>query len=117
MTVLKRISNEHMVSFLNEILATDPMAINALFSLRVSCNKELADHPTVQVGTIGKSNHYMVGLVGILNGMFGADIHLWGHLSADYREGRIVRFRLLTEKEVTNIIAKKKEKSNGPSRI
>jgi hypothetical protein len=88
------------VDFLNELLVIDPDAVNAMFSFRFSCGRKLADHPTVQVGMLG-GGHPVVGLIGILNGLFGADEWGWGHLSADYNDqGRIIRFRVLTEVEI-----------------
>lgn len=59
-----------MVEFLNELITIDPTAVNALVNARVECNAQLAYHPTVQAGV--KDDKYQVGLLGILNGFFGA---------------------------------------------
>lgn len=63
------------IALLNEILEKDRSAIEGLVNTRVPCNKELADHPTVQVGhhfpTTTEPPATTVGLLGILNGIFG----------------------------------------------
>ena len=103
--VKESIAIQETVNFLNEILKYDPVAITAMFSLRVACNKDLADHKTVQVGALSKS-YFQVGMIGILNGLFGADKYRWGHISADYDNRMIKKFRLLSEKDVKTIIRK-----------
>jgi len=60
-----------LIDRLNEILKTDPVALNALVSHRVPCNDELAKHSTVQVHDDG-INPTTVGLLGVLNGLVGA---------------------------------------------
>lgn len=52
------------VEFLNQLLAMDVHAVCTLFSIRVSCNKQVIDHPTVQVTEDGQ-----LGLLGLLNGL------------------------------------------------
>jgi hypothetical protein len=52
-------------------LGYDKEAVNDLINGRVSCNEKLADHPSVQCRTEG--NNYSVGILGILNGLFGAN--------------------------------------------
>ncbi len=66
------ISAQYIVDFLNELLRIDKFAITDLVSERISVNKELANHPTVQVQELVKGVQE-VGLLGILNGMFGMD--------------------------------------------
>jgi hypothetical protein len=92
--IKESVSLKEVISFLNELLQTDPMAINALFNLRVYCNKDLKDHPTVQVGCEGKDNQMvcLVGFIGILNGLFGIDEKGWGHIGINMDNGKITRF-------------------------
>lgn len=40
---------ENMVRVLNELLEADPKAANEFFNLRVAINKQVCDHPTIQV--------------------------------------------------------------------
>lgn len=94
MPIKSKVSIEETVDFLNELLKTDPVTVNSLLSMRTSCSEKMADHPTVQVGTIGKSTYYIVGLIGIINGLFGVDDDDMGRITADYKDGQITRFRL-----------------------
>jgi len=66
------ISAQYVVDFLNELLRMDKYAMTDLVSERISVNKELAHHPTVQVQELVKGIQE-VGLLGILNGMFGIE--------------------------------------------
>ena len=79
------------VEILNEALRFDPDAITKLVDHRVPCNKDLASHPTIQVrGTYVAK----VGLLGILNGIFGTAEDGGGPIAAVYDEaGRLVRFK------------------------
>lgn len=72
------ITVEQAIGRLNEINEMDPTVLPALINFRVPCNQALADHPTVQVGH--GQDGYEVGLLGILNGIFGADERGWGHI-------------------------------------
>lgn len=103
--VKETITPEEVVDFLNDLLMTDHSAISSLFSLRISCNKALANHSTVQVGVLSK-DYFIVGMIGILNGFFGIDEHGWGHISVDYEDGLISRFRLLTEEDTAKYTTK-----------
>ena len=99
MSVQDKISIKETVDYLNDLLKVDPDAINALFSIRVGCNKSLADHPTLQV--IGLSKDYFIfGIIGLLNGLFGIDEHGWGHIVVDCEGSKITRFRVLSNEEV-----------------
>lgn len=101
--VREKITIQKTVDFLNEILKIDSVAITALFSSRIACNENLAKHETVQVGRLGK-DYCQVGMIGIFNGLFGIDEHGWGHISADYDNGMIIKFRVLTSSDVDSII-------------
>jgi len=67
---MSKVTVEQAVTVLNEALALDPKAIGALLATRISCNAELSEHPTVQVceDAPGKTT---VGILGLLNGIFG----------------------------------------------
>lgn len=87
------------VDFLNSILKIDPVSVTGILSCRISCNQALAVHESVQVGRVA-DNYCEVGMIGILNGLFGIDKFGWGHISAEYRDGLIEKFKLLTTEEV-----------------
>ena len=105
MPVKDKISIKETVDYLNELLRLDPDAVNALFSIRVGCNKAFKDHPTLQV--FGLSNSYFIfGIIGLLNGLFGADQHGWGHITAVCDGAKITSFKVLTVEDVNKCIEK-----------
>ena len=67
----ENISIDECIKFLNDLIKLDMQAILDLCQNRVSCNEKLADHPTVQVDA--KEGKHWIGLIGILNGLFGID--------------------------------------------
>lgn len=85
------------VDVLNRIHAADPLVLDQLVSARVSCNQALADDPTVQVGGFnaegepvrsdGPAVAYQVGLLGILNGIFGVQENGQGYIAAVFANG------------------------------
>lgn len=85
------------VRILNEIHAADPTVLPALIDYRVPCNDILADHPTVQVGGLPGCRGGFVGLLGILNGLFGAGPR-GGFIGAVYDDDhQLTHFRNLGE--------------------
>ncbi len=102
--VKNEITIQETVDFLNSLLVIDRQAITALFSMRMACNTDLADHKTVQVGVEG--SYAQVGMIGILNGLFGTDQYGWGHISADYDNGIIKNFRSMTTEDVKEYVNK-----------
>lgn len=64
------ITPQDVVDLLNDMLAKDRLAVEALMGFHIACNKDLADHPTVQTAgsVIGVTS---VGMLGLLNGLFG----------------------------------------------
>lgn len=85
-------SKEEVVDFLNELLKIDSKAINELFNIRIPCNEALQDHPTVQVNHKGE-----VGILGILNGLFGIQENGQGYIAIelDNESSPINRFLIL----------------------
>lgn len=86
-----------VVEFLNELLVIDKKAINNLFSTRFECNEKLAAHPTVQAGYNKEINYSDVGILGILNGLFGANENGWGAIAMiiDGDQNNITSFSIL----------------------
>jgi hypothetical protein len=76
------IDPKEVIDFMNGLVALDHDAIESLIDKRVVCNKDLSDHPTVQIGANG------VGLLGILNGLCGTitggKYDGWGFIAANY---------------------------------
>lgn len=58
------------IEYLFELSQLDGFALGELVHARAPCNDELAAHPSVQVAE-EEDGHCTVGIVGILNGLFG----------------------------------------------
>jgi hypothetical protein len=88
----EKVSLNQAVAFLNELLKVAPEAIQALLESRVPCGEKLAHHPSVQV--ITKDGQAVVGLLGILNGLFGKDKNGIPQIIAEYdkAEGKLMQF-------------------------
>lgn len=97
------VTPQEVVDFLNELLKVDRLAINAIFNSRVYCNKEMAEHPTVQVGRYEEVTQ--VGIVGILNGLFDTNDNDYGCISVYIENGEIEEFRFHTEEQLNEILA------------
>lgn len=87
------ISVKDVINILNEVVEKDPEAANSLFGHRVECNKKIADHPTIQVSMYPPDNTPKIGIIGILNGMFGIQKDGFGALAAEVDDnGKIIQF-------------------------
>lgn len=76
---------DDVIELLNDAFAKDPEAINELVAIRVFCNEILANHPTIQVAGPALSGvGYSVGLIGILNGIFGVADDGYGAIAGDF---------------------------------
>ncbi|HEV8702573.1 MAG TPA: hypothetical protein VGV60_14970 [Candidatus Polarisedimenticolia bacterium] len=81
---------QDVVDLLNDASTKDAKAVRALIAARVECNAALGEHPTIQTGKIGGRRlsrstgvgGYEVGLLGILNGIFGTFDNGWGCITA-----------------------------------
>lgn len=82
------------IDLLNEALRLDPHVMGWLIAFRGPCNDALAEHPTIQVGQNSKDEPTVVGMLGILNGIFGKRDNGMGFIGAVYDGGKLVRFEL-----------------------
>ena len=57
------------IEVLNEALERDPLAITQLVNLRVDCNTQLVNHPTIQSSIYHGVTK--VGVLGLINGVVG----------------------------------------------
>ena len=95
--IKENISLDETIEFLNILLLIDQEAIQNLVNARVICNNRLARHPTVQV--YGDGENLVVGLLGILNGLFGTDDKHHGAIGAVLNDnGNIKMFTRLLDK-------------------
>lgn len=67
-----KVSIQDVINLLNDIHLKDPDAANDLLNARVRCNEEIANHSDIQVGE-DEEGFPVVGILGILNGLFGVD--------------------------------------------
>ena len=83
---------ERSLLVLNEALKRDPDAMTKLVNARIDCSKDLAGHPSLQVGVYNDS--FKVGMLGVLNGILG---YVKGGIGAvgdvDPSTGRFLRIR------------------------
>lgn len=87
------VSVDHAIGVLNRIHKADSSVLNALINYRVPCNEELADDPTVQVGKRNPGPGMEVGLLGIINGIFGVQKDNTGYIAAVADgNGMLIRF-------------------------
>lgn len=105
------------IDFLNQLLHIDRNAINLLFlGHRVECNEELAKHQSVQVFKDENQNpiKYEVGILGIINGFFGADQEGTGQIAALFsQEQGIIAFSRLDVKDATD--GTEQRSTDGPA--
>lgn len=78
------------IEVLNELHTADPSVMNTLVSYRVPCNDDVADHDTIQVGVT--PDGYVVGILGIINGIFGINEYDSGYIVANTENGAIINF-------------------------
>jgi len=83
---------EETIEFLNRLVEIDHEAMKILVLTRVPCNQGLADHPTVQVRE--DNDAFNVGMLGVLNGLFGINPDGYGNIIADFEsdgQGNLIR--------------------------
>ena len=84
---------EDAIDLLNQLVAADPKAALGLVEQRVGCAQELAEHPTIQVWQ-PEGEEPTVGILGVINGMFGTDEAGWGPIAAVFEDdGTLSRFQ------------------------
>jgi len=81
---------DQAIAYLNELVALDAYAVSELLETRVACNAALAEHPTAQV--MEWEGTYRIGLMGVLNGLFGVNEHDWGPITFSWQAGKVLRF-------------------------
>ena len=78
----QNVTINEVIELLNGAFEMDSEAMSNLANTRVTCNDVLADHPTIQVGMF--DGEYKVGLIGILNGIFGMEDDGCGAIAGDF---------------------------------
>lgn len=91
------INVDDVIVLLNDLIELDKSTIHALVETRVTCNDSIKNHPTVQV--MSKDNVNEVGLIGIINGLFGTlegeKFYGYGPICAEFDDvtGDLIRFK------------------------
>ena len=93
--VKKAITLTETIDILNSALLADQKAVTELFFDRKKCNVYMANHETIQCGMI--KGEYYVGVLGLLNGMFGIDENGYGAIMMVIEEGKITKFKKVKE--------------------
>lgn len=94
----KTIDQSEVIMLLNELLLKDPECIRALVAHRVPCNDAIANHPTIQVHQHKDQKQPLVGLLGLLNGLFGIREDGFGAFIMEIDdEGNILKFKATEE--------------------
>lgn len=86
--IRESVTVEHAIEVLNRMLEADPVATKNLFLAHVECNEELAQDPTIQVRGYKVQDDdpaHSVGILGVINGLFGVDEGGWGPISANIK--------------------------------
>ena len=86
--IKETVTLDEAIEYLNELIETDRVSIAALIANRVPCNQQLADHPTVQV--YAQHGGYLVGMLGILNGLFGIHDDGRGPIAFVFKDGALM---------------------------
>jgi len=84
MPIRDSVTLNEVVDLLNSMLELDKETTQRLVETRIVCNQKLADHPTIQVSSYRVEGQHHVGLLGVLNGLFGVDEDLYGGLAVVY---------------------------------
>ena len=96
------ITIDDAIDFLNDLITLDKDAMTKLVDQKVTCNEGMAFHPTVQVG-INEDKEYIVGMAGILNGLFGINTNKYGYITFVFGEdGKLSHAKKTYMKEIDN---------------
>ena len=94
------ISIRQAVAVLNDLVKTDRDAMRRLIQQRVPCNEAMLNHPTAQALKINEGDEPTIGLLGVLNALFGIDAEGWGPIAAVFDGmGTLESFSIYTKAE------------------
>ena len=91
--VRQSITVQDACDLLNELLKLDYDCTQGLVSYRQRCNESVASHPTIQVQQLKDDEYPKVGIIGILNGMFGIRDDGMGAICFEIDNGKILGFK------------------------
>jgi len=88
------VSAQDVCDLLNEILRLDYDCIHNLINHREECNENIANHPDIIV-----TNESTLGIMGLINGLFGIREDGMGAICYEYDGDEITGFKLTLTKE------------------
>lgn len=96
--VKKSITPQDACNLLNEFFKLDPKSAMALTLHHEKCNQKIIDHPSIIVAE--HKNGAGIGLLGIINGMFGVRKDGMGPICGEFNDNgtKIIRFKLTPKK-------------------
>jgi hypothetical protein len=81
---------ETAVRVLNDLLDTDPGAMQRLFDMETSCSLRMVDHGGIETGY--EPDGFKIGVMSVVNALFGLTDEGEGCIVAEYKDGRLVGF-------------------------
>jgi len=93
------ITANDVCDLLNKMLKLDYDCTHAIVSYRQKCNDLIAKHETIQVQQYEEDEFPKVGIIGILNGMFGIREDGMGAICYEIENDRILGFKPTPEKD------------------
>lgn len=92
MPIKESVTVDEVIAILNRAIDEDIIAMTALFGVRVKCNEDLSNDPTIPVRS-HEDDSVTVGVMGIINGLFGYDDKTGdGVIMGTGKEGALDRF-------------------------
>jgi hypothetical protein len=95
------VTAKDVCKLMNELLAKDSDCVHRLVNTRIKCNDDIANHPTVQVQQYKRDKFPKVGLLGIINGLFGIREDGMGAICIDVDDKKILKFKPTPKKKKT----------------
>jgi len=89
--IKENVSLSDVCKLLNELIVLDRNCAESLVSQRVACNDAVADHPTIMVDD--SQGTTSIGLLGVLNGIFGIHENGFGALCVEFDNGKLICFK------------------------
>jgi hypothetical protein len=88
------VTPQDVCDLLNELLKLDYDCAHGLISYRQQCNESVATHQSIQVQQYNGDTFPKVGIIGVLNGVFGIRDDGMGAICFEVDNGRVLGFKL-----------------------
>jgi len=89
--IKESVTIDDAIDLLNKLVDLDPDCAHRLVETRQPCNAQLADHPSIQCQV--REDQASLGLLGVVNGLFGIDSKGYGPIVACYDGDRLDYFK------------------------